>query len=131
MATHCGVLGIEITLDGDAFEGQSGFSWAAGGRVLTIATVLPAPGLAVELVSTYVGHSRTGTIATHLVLGPGREAARISAGVPGHDELDPVGRPRACVYDHAHYLMDVLAGSGVTARVHVSEETFAELEEIE
>ena len=52
-----GELPFDPRLDGGPVESYSTYSAAAGGRVLTIATVLPDHRLAFELISTYVGHA--------------------------------------------------------------------------
>ena len=65
-----GELPIKVQLDGEPVETHSTYAAAAGGTVLTIATVLPDHGLAFELISTYVGHAGVPTQVTHLALGP-------------------------------------------------------------
>jgi hypothetical protein len=99
--------------------------------VLTISTVLPERGLALELISTYVGHPHTGTLATHLLLGPVGHPAEIHTSEHEHEHLDPVERPRACAYDHAHQLIDTLRAIGREASVQLDELSFAELERVE
>ena len=58
----------------------------------------------VELISTYTGHTDTDTIATHLILGQGRDSEIDSCRHP-HEQLNPVELARACAYDHASRLM--------------------------
>jgi hypothetical protein len=99
--------------------------------VLTISTVLPERCLALELISTYVGHPHTKTIATHLLLGPVGRQAEIHIVEHEHEHLDPVDRPRECAYDHAHQLIDTLRAAGQQASVQLDELTFAELERVE
>lgn len=99
--------------------------------VLSFSTVLPERGLALELISTYVGHPQTVTIATHLLLGPVGHRAQIHASEHPHDQLDPVDAPRACVYDHADQLIEALHALGHEASVRLDESSFAQLERVE
>jgi hypothetical protein len=98
--------------------------------VLTIATVLPEPGLAFELISTYTGHRDTDTIATHLTLGQGRGGEIETCRHP-HEQLNPVELARACAYDHASLLIETLSDSSQPAWVELDEHTFSELERVE
>ena len=77
MANMRGELPLRVEVDAGDCETHSSYSYHAGGRVLSIATVLPERGLALELISTYVGHPDTGTTATHLTLGPERHSAQM------------------------------------------------------
>ena len=63
-------LPLDVRLDGGPVEAHSTYWASAGGRMLTIATVLPEHGLAFELISTYVGHAGVPAHVTHLALGP-------------------------------------------------------------
>ena len=126
-----GELPIQVWIDQRPGEAHSAYSWAGGGMVLTISTVLPERGLAVELISTYVGHPHTGTIATHLLLGPVGHPAEIHTAGHEHEHLDPVERPRECVYDHAHQLIETLRAAGYQASVQLDELSFEQLERVE
>ena len=117
-------------VDGRTRPSHSHYAWSASGLVLTIATVLPESGLAFELISTYTGHPDTDTIATHLILGQGRDGEIDSCRHP-HEQLNPVELARACAYDHASRLIEALGDSRCPARVELSEHTFRELERIE
>jgi hypothetical protein len=78
-----GHIPLTVSIDDQLCEAHSTYSWAAGGGVLTLSTVLPERGLAAELISTYVGHTDTPTIATHLMLGPlGQPATILTAEHP-------------------------------------------------
>jgi hypothetical protein len=126
-----GELPLQVKIDERPCEAHSTYSFAGGGMVLTISTVLPERGLAVELISTYVGHPHTATIATHLLLGPVGHPAEIHTVEHLHEHLDPVDRPRECAYDHAHQLIDTLAAGGHAAKVQLDELSFAQLERVE
>ena len=65
VANMRGDLRLEVLVNDRACEAHSTYAWAGGGMVLTISTVLPQRDLAVELISTYVGHPHTRTIVTH------------------------------------------------------------------
>lgn len=64
-----GELPLRVNVNGRDRPSDSRYAWTGGGLVLTVTTVLPERGLAFELISTYVGHRDTDTIATYLVLG--------------------------------------------------------------
>jgi hypothetical protein len=98
--------------------------------VVTIATVLPEPGLAFELISAYTGHSDTDTIAVHLILGHGRDGEIDTRRHP-RDALNPAELARACAYDHANRLIEALGDGGLLVAVELDEHTFTELERVE
>jgi hypothetical protein len=125
-----GELPLDVVLDGELIETHSTYSAAAGGSVLTIATVLPDRGLAFELISTYVGHAGVPTQVTHLALGPvGHEPSIEHA--EALEQLDPSGDPRGCAYDHAQQLLERLAALGYQPGVQIDEHTFTALERVE
>jgi hypothetical protein len=126
-----GDLCLEVLAKGRACEAHSTYSWAGGGMVLTISTVLPQRDLAVELISTYVGHPHTPTIVTHLMLGPPGRVAEVRSIQRANADLDPIEGARECAYDHAHELIDGLGVLGHEIAVQLDERTFAELERVE
>ena len=130
MANLAGELPLRVIFDGRTRPAHSRYAWSAGGLVLTIATVIPEPGLAFELISTYSGHRDTDTIATHLILGQGRDGEIDSCRHP-HEQLNPVELARACAYDHASRLIEALADDRHPTRVELDEHTFSELERVE
>ena len=120
---------LSVSVNHRLCEAQSTYAWFGGGTVLTISTVLPARGLAAELISTYVGHTSTRTVATHLMLGPvGQENDVLTV---EHEHLSPAESARECAYDHAHQLIDQLCRAGREASVQLDELSFAELERVE
>ena len=127
----CGDLPLTVSIDDRPCEAHSTYHWAAGGVVLTLATVLPERCLAAELISTYIGHTETPTIATHLMLGPVGRPATIHTAEHAHEQLDPVERARDCAYDHAHQLIAALRLAGCQVRVQLDEGSFTELERVE
>jgi hypothetical protein len=130
VANLAGELPLEVTVDGRGRPSHSRYAWSGGGLVLTIATVVPEQGLAFELISTYIGHRDTDTVATHLALAHGRHGEIDSCRHP-HERLNPVELARACAYDHAGRLIDALADCGHAGRVELDERTFSELERVE
>jgi hypothetical protein len=130
VANLAGELPLKVIVDGRSRPSHSSYAWTAGGLVLTIATVLPEPGVAFELISTYTGHQDTDTIATHLTLGLGRDGEIYSCQHP-HVQLNPVELARACAYDHANRLIEALSNGEHLARVELDEHTFSELERVE
>ena len=131
MANLDGEIPLEVLIDGRQCEAECRYRWAAGGRVLTMFTVLPGRGLAVELISTYVGHEQTPTVVTHLLLGPVSAAAQIRAEERPHEQLHPVEDPRACAYDHANELVESLRAAGFEVGVRIDERSFEQLERVE
>lgn len=85
----------------------------SGLYVLVLQTVMPQRGLAVELHSTFVGHSAVRTRATHLLLGPVARPPRVITRDDASGILDPVNRPDSCVYAHCHELIGLLAERGL------------------
>jgi hypothetical protein len=126
-----GELPLEVLIDDRQCETHSTYTFAGGGSVLTIATVLPERGLAFELVSTYVGWPGINTNATHLALGPVGQPPSIEQAEHDHDQLNPVTDARACAYDHAQRLIEQLAALGHRASLQVDELTFTALERVE
>ncbi len=127
----CGDLPLTVSIDGRPCEAHGTYSWAAGGAVLTLSTVLPERGLAAELISTYVGHPDTPTIATHLMLGPVGHSATVRSAEHRNEHLNPVESARECAYDHAHQLIELLSTTGRVVTVHLDEQSFTELERME
>jgi hypothetical protein len=130
VANNAGELPLSVIVDGRTRSSCSSYAWTAGGLVLTITTVLPEPGLAFELISTYTGHPGTDTIATHLSLGQRRDGEIDSYRHP-HDQLNPVELARACAYDHASRLIEALGDNRHPTRVELDEHTFSGLERVE
>jgi hypothetical protein len=126
-----GNIPLTVTIDDQPCDAHSTYSWSGGGAVLTLATVLPARGLAAELISTYVGHTDTPTVATHLILGPVGRPATILTAEHAHEHVDPVDRVRECAYDHAHQLIELLGAHGRRVGVELNEQSFTQLERVE
>jgi hypothetical protein len=124
------VIDLDLTIDGASTVSETTFTWA-GAHVLTVHTVIPRADLALELHSTFVGYPGVPTHVVHLTLGPpGREATITAA---DHDEahLDPTYAARACAYEHAQHLIEVLSGLGYRAGVNVpGERAFDGLERV-
>jgi hypothetical protein len=123
------VIDLDVTIDGTSTASETTCTWA-GAHVLTVHTVIPRAGLALELHSTFVGHSGVSAHVVHLTLGPpGREPTITSA--DHDDDLDPTYAPRACAYEHAQHLIEVLSGLGHRAAVDVrGERAFDGLERV-
>ena len=129
VANTRGDLPLNVSVDDRPCEAHSTYAWSGGGTVLTISTVLPDRGLAAELISTYVGHPSTRTVATHLRLGTiGQESGITTV---EHEHLSPAESARECAYDHAHQLIEQLRAAGREATVELDELSFVELERVE
>jgi len=126
-----GDIPLMVTIDDRPREVRSAYSWSGGGAVLTLSTVLPERGLAAELISTYVGHADTPTIATHLMLGPVGHPTSITTAEHAHEDLAPVDSARECAYDHANRLIEALAAIGSHVSVELDERSFTQLERVE
>ena len=129
VANTRGDLPLNVSVNDRPCEAHSTYAWSGGGTVLTISTVLPGRGLATELISTYVGHSSTRTVATHLMLGPVAHGSEITT--VERENLSPAESARECAYDHAHELIEHLRAVGHEASVELDELSFAELERVE
>jgi len=126
-----GDIPMTVTIDDRPCEAHGTYGWSGGGSVLTLSTVLPERGLAAELISTYVGHTDTPTIATHLMLGPVGQSASIATAEHALEDLCPVESARECAYDHAHRLIEVLGATGRHVSVQLDERSFTQLERVE
>jgi hypothetical protein len=123
-------IALEVKLDGCLADSETTCMWA-GPYVLVIATVLPEPGLAAEVHSTFVGHPGVPTCATHLTLGPVGYSPLTITAEHEHANLDPTANARQCVYEHARIALEILAGLGYQAAIDVPDDAFEELERIE
>ena len=124
-------IDLPITLDGEPVESHTTYTWA-GAYILSLHTVLPQPDLALELHSTFVGHNGVSTIVVHLVLGPPCHHAITITDEHPHEQLDPTFAPRACAYEHAHQLIEILDSLGIRGAVNIAgEQAFAQLERVE
>ena len=130
VANLAGELPLTVKVDGRPRPSESRYDWAAGGRVLTVSTVIPETGLAFELISTYVGHQDTDTMVTHLTLRHGRRG-EIEARRHPHEQLNLVGLARGCAYDHANRLIERLCDHGHKVTIELGEHTFSQLERVE
>ena len=124
------VIDVDVIVDGRSTASETTCTWA-GAHVLTVHTVIPCADLALELHSTFVGHPGVSTHVVHLSLGPPGCEPTMTSADHGEDELDPTYAPRACVYEHAQHLIEVLAGLGYRAAVDVpGERAFEGLERV-
>jgi hypothetical protein len=124
------LIDLDVTIDDRSTPSETSCTWA-GAHVLTVHTVIPRADLALELHSTFIGHRGVRTHVVHLTLGPlGREPT-ITAADHDEDHLDPTYAPRACAYEHAQHLIEVVASLGYRAAVNVpSERAFEGLERV-
>jgi len=123
-----GDISMTVTIDDQPCEAHSTYSWSGGGCVLTLSTVLPERAFAAELISTYVGHTDTPTIATHLMLGPVGQPAAIATAEHAHEDLGPVESARDCATDHAPQLIELLDAAGRQVTGQLDELSVTELE---
>jgi hypothetical protein len=121
---------LDIKLDGRETESETTCAWV-GPYILGIVTVLPEPGLAVEVNSTFVGHEGVPTCSTHLTLGPVGHAPFIVTAEHEYTSLDPTIRARECAYEHAQAVLESLKGLGYQVGVDVRDDAFVELERVE
>jgi hypothetical protein len=126
-----GEIPVRVGVDGRECQAHCSYVFAGGGRVLTIETVLPDHGLALELISTYTATPDLPTQVIHLRVGPVGHPSQVSHAERDHGQLDVSSDPRACVYDHAHELVHHLHALGHHASVGLDEQAFTALERIE
>lgn len=110
------LLPITFSLDSEPVESIT-YLMRSGPYVLVLQTVMPQRGLAVELHSTFVGHSAVPTQATHLLLGPVGRRPHVVTREDASGIIDPVNRPDSCVYAHCHELTGLLAERGLSVTV--------------
>lgn len=115
---------LPIDVDGRRAESETTIV-RNGAYVLAISTVLPGRGLAVELHSTYVGHPASETLSTHLLLGADLPCPQTIGDVHDVGQLDVLGRPRDCLYDHALRLQELLRSVGRQAAIHIGARAIA------
>jgi hypothetical protein len=124
------VIDLHLVIDGESTVSETTCTWA-GAHVLTVHTAVPRADLALELHSTFVGRAGVRTHVVHLRLGPPGHDATIMSGDHDEGHLDPTYAPRACVYEHAQHLIEVLGSLGYRASVEVpGERAFEELERV-
>jgi hypothetical protein len=124
------VIDLDVTIDGRSTASETTYTWA-GAHVLTVHTVIPSADLALELHSTFVGHSGVSTHVVHLTLGPPGHEPTITSAEHDEDELDPTYAPRVCAYEHAQHLIEALADLGYRAAIDVpGERAFDALERV-
>ncbi len=119
---------LRLKLGGQPLESETTYTWA-GAHVLTIHTAVPRADLALELHSTFVGHPAVAAHSVHLILGPRGVTPAIEERQHDSVELDPTLAPRACVYEHAQRLIEILGRHGYDIAIDApGERTFDELE---
>lgn len=112
-----------IEIDGRAVRSQT-LATSVGAYVFVIATVLADQ--AIDLHSTYTGHQRTKTLATHLLLA--RERYATIAAEHEHDELPVTHARRRCLFDHLHRLQDLLGELGLQAVIPIEDAAIQAIE---
>jgi hypothetical protein len=124
------VIDLELTIDAAPTLSETTYTWA-GAHVLTVHTVVPNVDLALELHSTFVSHPGLPRHVVHLRLGPPGHKPGLTAADTDEAEIEPTHKPRACAYEHAQRLIEVLSDLGYRGAVNVRDESaFAALERI-
>jgi hypothetical protein len=123
-------ISLDIQLDGHRVESET-TSIGAGPYALVISTVLPGTGLALQIHSTFVGHEGLPTCATHMTLGPVGHDPSIVMVEYDRENLDPMTKPRECVYEHAGIMLEALTRLGYAPSFDMDENAFTELERTE
>ncbi len=110
-------------LDGKPARSET-LATSVGAYILVLETVLPDQ--AIDLHSTYTGHTSVKTQATHLILTPDlREATTVEH---DHDQLPVTHSRRTCLYDHLHQLQGVLQDHGIDAQLPVEDDAIEAIE---
>lgn len=111
---------VEILIDGvpvDCETRAASFS----PYVVVLDTTLPDHGI--ELHSTYLGHERTPTRATHLLLAPGLRDTL--AAEHEHDTIPVLYERRRCLYDHLARLQDLCLRLELDAQITIGDDALA------
>ena len=119
-----------VALDARPVSSETTCVWV-GPYVLTVSTVLPDPGLAVEVHSSFVGHAGVPVCVTHLTLGPVGHEPTITQVEHEHASLDPTLKARECAYEHIQIVLETLKRLGHQVAIDVPNDAFRELERIE
>lgn len=130
MGTQRAII-LDFTIDGCSVASETHGVWL-GPYVLVIATVIRDMEQAVELHSTFVGHTPEPTHVTHLMIGLGpRGRSRTITEEHPRAFLDPEIRVRECVLEHISILLQGLKRYGYEASCDVPDDAFEELERVE
>lgn len=123
-------IDLDLTIDGASVDSETTYTWA-GAHILAVHTAIPRADLALELHSTFVGHRGVPTHVVHLRLGPPGHEPTLTAADVEESQLEPTYAPRACAYEHAQRLIEVLSEFGYAATVNVpGESVFEALERV-
>ena len=114
---------VKILLDGGSVRCQTRAS-SVGPYVFVLDTVLGDHGI--DLHSTYTGHERTSTLASHLLLAHG--LTDTIAAEHEHDAIPVTHARRRCVYDHLGHLQDLLRDLDVDANIPLDDKALAAVE---
>lgn len=118
--THTTVIPVAILIDGEAVACETRAA-SFSPYVVVLDTTLPDHGI--ELHSTYLGHERTHTRATHLLLAPGVRDT-LAAEHP-HDAIPVLYERRRCLYDHLVRLQDLCHCLELHAQIPIGEDALA------
>jgi hypothetical protein len=121
---HRAEILIEITLDGKPVRSQT-LATSVGAYILAIETVIPDQ--AIDLHSTYTGHPKTTTQATHLILTPTQSQSLTVE--HEHDAIPVMHARRRCLYDHCHQLQALLKRERSEASIPIEDEAIQTIEQ--
>lgn len=121
---HRAKIPTEITLNCKPVPSQT-LATSVGAYILVIETVLPEQGI--DLHSTYTGHPKTPTQATHLLLTPDVQESLTME--HEHDAIPVMHARRTCLYDHYHQLQDLLQRGGSEASIPIADEAIQAIEQ--
>jgi hypothetical protein len=111
---------LKIVMDGESVRSERLVS-SVGAYVVVLDTVLADR--ATDLHSVYVGHPKTMTQATHLLLTPDlHESLTVEH---EHDAIPVMHARRNCLYDH---LQDLLGREGAEANIPVDDDAITAVE---
>jgi hypothetical protein len=114
---------LTIAIDGQPVPSET-LATSVGAYILVIETVLPDQ--AIDLHSTYTGHTHVKTQATHLILTP--ELHEATTVEHDHDHLPVMHARRTCLYDHLHQLQSLLQDHGINAQLPVEDDAIDAIE---
>ncbi|MTD47667.1 hypothetical protein GKE82_26045 [Conexibacter sp. W3-3-2] len=117
-------LEIAVVLDGHEHTATTTIAHTSPHTVALETVLADAP---IELHSTYLGHPRQSTHATHLYL-PDETSARTITAVHRHDEIPVCAARQRCLLDHYGVLVDQARTAGAELRVLVHDENLAAID---
>lgn len=128
---HSGSIGMAIWIDGAPVGSSTMFSRVAATSLSLVTTIAGVEQPELEVHSVYAGAPGVATCSVHISSWPSKTRSHVAE----HADSEPEAcwvlcRPRACVYDHAHRVLDALKDPGGHVTCDLDDEAFSVLEHV-